>query len=446
MAVPAIAALLVLASLASPHHRAALLCAIAIFLWATGSLSEAVTSLAFFSAALLAGIAPPAVVFSGFSSSAFWLVVSGLILGAAARETGLAVQLAARATPVLDGPYRRALGGVVLLGVALAFVVPSAMGRIALLLPVLEALADARGHARGSRAREGLLLAGVLGTYLPSSAILPANVPNNVLSGVAEAVLGSAPGYLQYLRIHFPVLGAAKALLVWAVLAVAYGKEARCGPAQRRPASPTSTGGRRLAVVLLATTGLFATDAWHHVPSAWIAMAAAVACLLPPLEILPRGAIGRLSFEPALFVAGVMGLGAVIVHVGLGGALAAGAAPLLGLSPGAPAASWLRIGALATVVGLFTTLPGVPAVLTPLTDGLAAASSLGAQAVLAAQVLGFSTPLLPYQAPPLALAMETELSRRALTRMTLATAAATILLLWPLDALWLSTLRWLAAG
>lgn len=421
MAVPAIAALLVLASLASPHHKAALLCGIAIFLWATGSLSEAVTSLAFFSAALLAGIAPPAVVFSGFSSSAFWLVLSGLILGAAARETGLAVQLAARATPVLDGPYRRALGGVVLLGVALAFVVPSAMGRIALLLPVLEALADARGHARGSRAREGLLLAGVLGTYLPSSAILPANVPNNVLSGVAEAVLGSAPGYLQYLRIHFPVLGAAKALLVWAVLAVAYGKEARCGPAQRRPASPTSTGGRRLAVVLLATTGLFATDAWHHVPSAWIAMAAAVACLLPPLEILPRGAIGRLSFEPALFVAGVMGLGAVIVHVGLG-------------------------GALATVVGLFTTLPGVPAVLTPLTDGLAAASSLGAQAVLAAQVLGFSTPLLPYQAPPLALAMETELSRRALTRMTLATAAATILLLWPLDALWLSTLRWLAAG
>lgn len=421
MAVPAIAALLVLASLASPHHKAALLCGIAIFLWATGSLSEAVTSLAFFSAALLAGIAPPAVVFSGFSSSAFWLVLSGLILGAAARETGLAVQLAGRATPVLDGPYRRALGGVVLLGVALAFVVPSAMGRIALLLPVLEALADARGHARGSRAREGLLLAGVLGTYLPSSAILPANVPNNVLSGVAEAVLGSAPGYLQYLRIHFPVLGAAKALLVWAVLAVAYGKEARCGPAQRRPASPTSTGGRRLAVVLLATTGLFATDAWHHVPSAWIAMAAAVACLLPPLEILPRGAIGRLSFEPALFVAGVMGLGAVIVHVGLG-------------------------GALATVVGLFTTLPGVPAVLTPLTDGLAAASSLGAQAVLAAQVLGFSTPLLPYQAPPLALAMETELSRRALTRMTLATAAATILLLWPLDALWLSTLRWLAAG
>lgn len=58
-------------------------------------------------------------------------------------------------------------------------------------------------------------------------------------------------------------------------------------------------------------------------------MAAAVACLLPSLEILPRGAIGRLSFEPALFVAGVMGLGAVIVHVGLGGALAAAATILL---------------------------------------------------------------------------------------------------------------------
>jgi hypothetical protein len=141
-----------------------------------------------------------------------------------------------------------------------------------------------------------------------------------------------------------------------------------------------------------------------------------------------------------------MGLGAVIAHAGLGTALATGAARFLGLSPGAPAANWARLGVLAAVLGLVTTLPGVPAVLTPLTAGLARATGLAPRAVLAAQVLGFSTLLLPYEAPPLVLAMQSDLSRRALTRVTLASAAATMLLLWPLDALWLSALGWLAEG
>lgn len=58
------------------------------------------------------------------------------------------------------------------------------------------------------------------------------------------------------------------------------------------------------------------------------------------------------------------------------------------------------------------------------------------------QVIGFSTVLLPYQAPPLVVAIQSGgLPAKEVVRMCLITAAITIILLWPLDYLW-----WKALG
>ena len=75
--------------------------------------------------------------FSGFASSAFWLVLSGFVLGTAIRSTGLADRLANRLLPHLAGSWPRLVGGVVAISYALAFVMPSNMGRITLLMPIV---------------------------------------------------------------------------------------------------------------------------------------------------------------------------------------------------------------------------------------------------------------------------------------------------------------------
>lgn len=46
--------------------------------------------------AMLLAIAPADVVFSGFASSAFWIIFGGLILGMSIRHTGLGEHLAGR--------------------------------------------------------------------------------------------------------------------------------------------------------------------------------------------------------------------------------------------------------------------------------------------------------------------------------------------------------------
>ncbi|ORM78722.1 hypothetical protein HA44_12635 [Mixta gaviniae] len=75
----------------NPHlWLTTLVVAVTILLWASARLPEFITALLFFAAAMLLHIAPAASVFGGFASSAFWLVLSGFILGVAIRNVGLA--------------------------------------------------------------------------------------------------------------------------------------------------------------------------------------------------------------------------------------------------------------------------------------------------------------------------------------------------------------------
>jgi di/tricarboxylate transporter len=112
------------------------LCLMAISLWATGLLPEAVTALAFFTVAMLFKLAPPSVIFSGFQSSALWLIMGGLVMGVAIKTTGLGDRIAFKLSRAFGNSYFGVVTGVTLVGTALGFVMPSSMGRAVLLMPI----------------------------------------------------------------------------------------------------------------------------------------------------------------------------------------------------------------------------------------------------------------------------------------------------------------------
>lgn len=89
----------------------ALVTLVVITLWASARLPEYLVALLFFAAVMVLQLAPAAVTFSGFASSAFWLVLSGFVLGTAIRSTGLADRLANRLLPHLAGSWLRLVGG-----------------------------------------------------------------------------------------------------------------------------------------------------------------------------------------------------------------------------------------------------------------------------------------------------------------------------------------------
>ncbi|WP_333892178.1 SLC13 family permease, partial [Atlantibacter subterranea] len=145
--------------LSHPLFLPSLVIGVTIVLWATSLLPEFITALLFFTVAMVAKIAPADTLFGGFASSAFWLVFSGFVLGVAIRKTGLADRVARALSARLNDSWWLMVASVVLLSYALAFVMPSNMGRIALLMPVVAAMAKRFGIEDGTRSWYGLALA-----------------------------------------------------------------------------------------------------------------------------------------------------------------------------------------------------------------------------------------------------------------------------------------------
>ncbi len=439
------AALLVvtLRPLGGGEDGALALCGLAVSLWATGLVPEAVTALGFFTLAMLAKLAPAAVIFSGFQSGALWLILGGLVMGVAIRSTGLGDRLALSLSRRFGTSYLGVIGGMVAVGTALGFLMPSSLGRAVLLMPVALSLADNYGFAPGSKGRTGLVLAAALGSHAATFAVLPANVPNMVFAGAAETLYGYVPSYGGYLLLHFPVLGFLKAVLLILLIVLLWPDRPRKLPPHA--AQPMSRQEGWLAFLLAVALLLWATDFWHHISPAWISMAVAVILLLPGVGLVDRAAFqGGVNFPSLIYIGGILGLGALIDSSGLGHRLGDALAAVLPLSPGRPAADFAGLALSGTAVGLLTTVTGVPAVLTPLAAGLAKASGLPLASVLMSEVLGFSNPILPYESPPLVVALQLGGEpTAAAVKLCLAMGAVTLLLLYPLDYMWWRLLGWI---
>ncbi|MBK5959392.1 hypothetical protein CCR97_14415 [Rhodoplanes elegans] len=408
-----------------------------VLMWATRVVPEYLAAFVFFVVCVVGLVAPAPVVLSGFTGPAAWLVFSGSVIGASLGHTGLADRLGAKLAAVANGSFPAVITRVAVFGTGLAFLMPSGMGRIFLLAPLLAAFAQRAGLAKGSRGRAGVMLAGLYGTFFPAMGILPANVPNNVLAGLLETTGLGVPTFSEYLLLHFPVVGLAKLLLLIGVLVVMFRDVGPVPAPQADPPPAMSTGEKRLTVLLAATIGLWLTDSLHGVSATWVGMAAALVCLWPGTGLLPPNPMKSVAFEPIIYVAGVVGLGAVVGHTGLGATLGEVLTVVVAPLAGSAIASYVGLAAVAASLGPLVTAVGVPAILTPIAPVLAAATGLPVATVTMSQVLGFSTIFLPYQAPPLAVAVQIgALPVREAVRACLILAALTIVLLWPLDVLW----------
>lgn len=432
------------AGLTSEQAWGAALVLFAILFWAAAVLPDHLTALIFMLATILFAVAPPEVVFAGFSSAAMWLIFSGLVFGMAINSTGLGGRIANALSQRVNGSYTRLIFGIVIASVLLGFVMPSSLGRAVLLVPIAIAIADSCGFAPGSKGRTGTALAVAFGCHVPTFAVLPANVPNMVFIGAAETIHGISPGYAEYLLLHFPVLGLLKGLLIIVLILLLFPDKPQL---QAAPQSRSSNdhGQRKLILVLGIALAFWFTDSLHHISPAWIGMTAALFLLMPKVGLVDSKTFNeKMNFNLMAFLAGILALGAVINTTGLGNVLANTLNSLIPLSPDNPALNYASLSGTAIMTALVATLPGVPAVLTPFADQMANNAGMTIKAVLMTQVLGFSTILMPYQSAPLIVAMQLskEPIRHAI-RFCLISATLTILILLPLDYLWWQWLGWI---
>ncbi len=417
--------------------RAGILVAFAIGLWATGLLAPPITSLLFFVLAAAFGIAPSAVIFSGFTAPAWWLVFGGAITTMAVERTSLARHLSALLHGGLITSYRMALTATAVMALSMAFFLPSSTTRVLFLLPVVLGFADRLGFAPGRTGRSGLVMTAVSVTVLPAAAILPANISNLVMVGAADTLYGIKVTYGSWFLLHFPVLGVLKTLMLIEVACRLFPEPGPLPVSTGERLAPMSADERAVAWILLLSLVLFMTDAVHGISPAWVALAAGIVCLLPGIGVLPVQSLSEMNLGMLVYMAGIFGVGAVIAASGLGSALSTALLRFSGIVPGHDALNLAIIAAIGAVIGLVTTLVGLPVVLAPLAGDFAHASGLPVLTVLMLQVVLFSTVFLPYQNFLMVIGMQYGgVSLKAGTRFCLVQAAVTVILLCPLDYLW----------
>lgn len=432
----AAAAVLILRPVADAQVPALALCMAAVGLWATGAIPEYLTALMFVTIAMIGAVAPGSVIFAGFQAPALWLILGGLIMGVAVRTTGLGVRVARGLTQHFGTSYWGVIAGVTGVGTLMGFGMPSSMGRVVLLMPIALALADGYGFEPGSKGRVGVVLAAAFGSHVATFSILPANVPNVVLAGAAESLYHYTFTYGKYLLLHFPVLGLLKLGLV--VPLIVWGWPDTPKPIPAEALGPMSAQEKGLSVLLAVALALWATDAIHHVSPAWISMAAGVVLLLPKVGLVDtKDFNAQVNFGSMIYVGGVIGLGALVDKSGLGGILADRILSVIHLQPDQAAGNFFGLGLIGTIVSMMATLTAAPAVMTPLAGHMAQATGLSMEAILNSQVIGFSNPILPYESPPLVVAMALGgVGIASAQKLCVQLALLTMLVLWPLDLLW----------
>jgi len=386
--------------------RAGAVVLLAIGLWSTGALPVYLSAVIFFFLAIVLGLAPPNIVFSGFHSAAVWLVFGGLFIGFAVQACGLGGRIVEIAMVYLSGGYAQMIMAIVSVGLLLSFFIPSAVGRVVVLLPIVIALAEKTGFEARGKGYTGMVLAVGMGVTMPAFNILPSNVPNMALVGSAESVYGISFRYGDYFLLNFTVMGVLAFLIIPMLLILFFSETPKPNNSSVEVESPRWTGKEsRLLLILLVTVGFWASDSLHGFSPAWVAMGAAIVCLLPGIGVMDPGDIRKINFGPWIFVAGVIGLGAVANHTGLANIVSKMLLSQIDLSVGGGFQNYLNIVGIGMGVAVLTTHPAAPAIMTPLASGLVEATGWPLVSVLMAQVPTWVVYLLPYQAPPMVVAM-----------------------------------------
>ncbi len=415
-----------------------------VTLWGTGVAPNYFGSMVLFAIVMVSGLFPAEVMFSGFSSTAIWLIISGFVIGSSIGTSGLGAALARVMSRGFGSSYAQILIGLSLSAMLLGFVMPSSVGRAVVLVPIGMAMADAVGFGKGSNGRIGIAVTLAIACNMPSFAILPSNIPNVIFAGAAETTAGVRLGYLEYLVLHYPVLGMVRMALILAVVLRMFPDHVRTqGPTgETKPIAMTHP--YRVALVLGVTIALWVTDTLHGINPAWVGLAAATVLLAPGVGVVSAAAFKTSAdFGLLIFVVGAMALGQMVNLSGLGVHLGQTIEALLPLAPGRDFANFLSLSLMATVTAVFTTTPAVPSILTPMAAELAQLTQWPIKSVLMTQVVGFSTVLLPFQVAPLVVAMQMSGERMAaLSKVMLVSAGLSVILVLPLDYLWWQIMGW----
>lgn len=377
-----IVALPTLPGLSVAGQRMLAVLAFAVIVWMTETLDYAVSAVVI--AALMAfllGTSPnPAhpgslmgtsaglgLAFSGFANTALALVASALFLAAAMTSTGLDKRIALVILSRVGTETRHVVIGAILVGLVMAFLVPSTTARVACLVPITMGIIAAFGVNKKGTFASMLMITTTQAASIWNVGIKTAAAQNMVAVGFIEKMLGQTISWLQWLIAAAP-FGILMSIALYFVMTRMMPPEIDDVPGGRQAIhkslaelGPMKNAEKKLLAISLTLLCFWATEGvLHSFDTSSTTITAVALMFLPGIGIMtwkeaqpkiPWGTIvlfgigislgtallqtggaiwladlvvARFGLQnaSALFVLGVMGLFLVVIHLGFASATA----------------------------------------------------------------------------------------------------------------------------
>ena len=434
--------------LSADEQRALGVTLFALIMWTAQPVSVEVSSFAVLLLLPASGLLSFGDTFAPFAGPTIWLVFSGMVLSLLLSETGLGNRLADTALPWLAGGSRlRLLTGLHLLGMAAAFLVPSGVVRVLLLMPVGIALCRALDPDRqDTTLPPAVTLSLVCGTYYAGGGVLTGAVPNLVVAGQLESVAGYVVHWGEWLLWMFPVGGGMRMVLSVAVIWGLWGR--RMQPLSHSPRQSQHPGGphptaaltpaqRTTLILLLLGVALWATDFFHGLAPVFVGLGLVLAATLPRWGPLPAERLRQINFPFLFYIAALFGVGEILDASGVNTRIVQAMIDTLPDAGGHWFGEHLTLTVAALPLDFLMDSAAVAAVVTP--SLLAVGLDAGLSALAAAMSVAMATTVafLPYQAAPFMAALGFGTVRaRDLSLAMLLISTLSVLLLCPLNILY----------
>jgi solute carrier family 13 (sodium-dependent dicarboxylate transporter), member 2/3/5 len=251
--------------------------------------------------------------FVGFASPVVFFLIGAVALGTAVESSGLAARIAAllvrRARGSPGGLYLQILTALP----GLAFLLPSAITRNAVLIPACRDALVAMGIGKSDRSGRALMLAlGVLNP-LASSALLT----GGITSMTASAMIGDFSWFRWFVLMAVPyyVLIVLGGIALRVIVGRFEAQRPMAGNAA--PAAPFSRSETRTLAVLALVSVLWLTDSIHGLSPAIPALIGAILLVCPKIGVLGwKDFESRLSWGLVLTVGASLSLAQAMIQAG----------------------------------------------------------------------------------------------------------------------------------
>lgn len=377
--------------------------------------------------------------FAPFSGSTVWLIFAGMALSLGLTSTGLGDRLADLGLRHLGRSPRRLLLQLHLLGLAAAFLIPSGVVRVLLLIPIGMAVVDGLGGRQDRDLNAAVLLSLLCSTYYGGAGVLTGAVPNLVVAGQLERVSGRVLYWTQWLGWMFPVMGLLRTALCFGVIYLLFGRRLPgvLEPLSLPAAQPLEKPQGRALAILLSGVALWAADALHHIPPVYVGLVLVALLTLPGWGPLPFAQLRQVNFPFLFYIAALFSLGAALEKSGIDQRFVAAISGLIRLGEYGFLGQHLSITYMTVPLNFLMDNAAVAGVLTPAMIGLGQTQHLGPIPVALSVAMAAGLVFLPYQSAPFMTAYSfRRLGMGQMVACMVCISLLTLFLLCPLNVLY----------